>query len=50
MKDYILKFEVNADKKPVVNDKKIKDEMERLNNLYIKGRINEDDYEKRYNE
>lgn len=50
MKDYILKFEVKEDNKPVVNDKKIKDEMERLNNLYIKGRINEDDYEKRYNE
>lgn len=48
MKDYVLKYEI--EEKKSVNISNIKKELDRLNNLYIKGRLEEDEYEKRYNE
>ena len=48
MKDYVLKYEI--EEKKTVNVSNIKKELDRLNNLYIKGRLEEDEYEKRYNE
>ncbi len=50
MKEYVLKYEIDTNDKKVVNESKIRKEIDRLNNLYIKGRLDEEEYEKRYNE
>lgn len=49
---YIASFDIkNAKKpKPKVDTNKIKRELERLNNLYLKDRIKEEEYEKKYKE
>lgn len=51
MEKHIYNVEFKEKKqKPKVDKKKIQAELDRLNNMYLKGRINEDDYDKKYNE
>lgn len=51
IKKYIASFDVKEKKeKPVIDKKKVEREIERLNNLYLKSRIEEAEYEKRYKE
>ena len=52
MNDYIIDCEMKEKKVPPkkVNTNKIKEEMERLNNMYLKGRIDEEAYDAKYNE
>jgi DNA invertase Pin-like site-specific DNA recombinase len=49
---YIASFNVKvaSKPKPKIDTNKIIKEQERLNNLYLKGRIKEEEYEKKYNE
>ena len=47
----IYEIENSDNKKPLTdNTEKIKGELDRLNNIYIKGRISEADYDRRYKE
>lgn len=51
MEKHIYNVEFKEKKpKPKVDKKKIQAELDRLNNMYLKGRISEDDYDKKYNE
>lgn len=50
MKDYVIKCEVNEPQKPKLDVDKIKAEMDRLNNMYLKGRIDEKIYDEKYEE
>lgn len=51
MEKYIYDIEFSAKKeKPKVDTKKIQAELDRLNNMYLKGRISEDDYDMKYTE
>lgn len=49
LQEYIIECETSAHKVVKKTDTaKVKAEMERLNNMYLKGRISEDDYDKKY--
>ena len=48
MNDYIVSCSTKPKKKKKRSESSVKKEIERLNNLYLKGRINDSDYDSRY--
>ncbi|WP_407453583.1 recombinase family protein [Methanobrevibacter sp.] len=51
MEEFVHSVEFKEKKsKPKVDKKKIQSELDRLNNMYLKGRISEVDYDTKYNE
>lgn len=50
MNSYIIRCEIDEPKQPKIDTNKIKAEMDRLNNMYLKGRIDDDTYDSKYNE
>lgn len=50
MNDYVIKCEVKEEDKPQIDTNVIKQQMDRLNDLYIMGRIEQSVYESKYQE
>ena len=48
MNDYIVSCSTKPKNKKKRNESKIREEIDRLNNMYLKGRINDSDYDSKY--